>query len=244
MDQKINVFENSNALVSRFTAFLLKKANRSIQDGKNFSVALSGGSTPLELFSYLAEKQKDIQEWQHIHFFWVDERMVPAEDKESNFGNAYKLLLEKINIQNENIHPIRGEAEAESEAARYSCEVVSYVREMDSLPNFDLVILGLGQDGHTASIFPNQLDLIYSNRVCETAEHPKTGQQRITLSGKTINNARNVAFLVTGANKASIVGEIINQTGDYDKYPAAHINPESGRLYWFLDADAAKYIST
>lgn len=198
----------------------------------------------MAFFKHLAKHYKNAPEWKSIHLFWGDERMVPSSDAESNYGTALRAFLEEVSIQKENIHPIRGDQDEENEASRYSCEIISYVVENGSLPSFDLILLGLGDDGHTASVFPNQLDLMYSGRVCEVAEHPKTGQKRITLSGKTINNARNIAFLVTGNKKADIVTSIINKSGDYDSYPAAHVHPDDGRLYWYLDREAGKYISS
>mgnify|MGYP006305374571 CR=1 FL=1 len=243
MTPKINVFESADALVSDFSTFFFRKANKRIQENKTFTVALSGGSTPNTFYKHIADNYKNATEWNHIHFFWGDERMVPASEEQSNFGTARRIFLDTIDINPENIHPIRGEADVDNEAARYSCEITSYVHESGSLPSFDLIILGLGDDGHTASVFPNQMDLMYSNRVCEIAEHPKTGQQRITLSGKTINNARNIVFLVTGENKADIVHSVVNKSNNYNKFPAAHIEPDSGKIYWFLDAKAGKNIS-
>lgn len=239
---KLNVFESVDALISSFSTFFFRKANKRIQENKTFTVALSGGSTPNAFYKYIADNYKNAKEWNHIHFFWGDERMVPASDEQSNYGTAQRVFLDSININSENIHPIRGEADIDNEAARYSCEITSYVYENGSLPSFDLIILGLGEDGHTASIFPNQMDLMYSDRVCEVAEHPGTGQHRITLSGKTVNNARNIAFLVTGENKANITHSIISKTGNYSKFPAAHIEPDAGKIYWFLDAKAGKNI--
>jgi 6-phosphogluconolactonase len=244
MDENMKVFESIDELVAGFSDFFFKKAKQRIEENKTFTVALSGGTTPKMLFQHLAKNHNEATEWNHIHFFWGDERMVPAESKESNFGVAKELFFDRIVINEENIHPIRGDNDPENEAARYSCEIVSYVHEDGALPSFDLIILGVGEDGHTGSIFPNQLDLMYSDRVCETAEHPVTGQQRITLSGKTINNARNVAFLAVGSQKATIINDIVNKQRDYEKYPAAHVKPDSGRLYWFLDHEAAHHLST
>ncbi len=244
MTQKIHVFESVDTLIADFSAFFFRKALKRIEENKTFTVALSGGSTPNAFYAYLAEKYKNANEWENIHFFWGDERMVPASDEQSNYGTAKRIFLDTLDINSENIHPVRGDADIDNEAARYSCEITSYVYESGSLPSFDLIILGLGEDGHTASVFPNQMDLMYSGRVCEIAEHPETGQHRITLSGKTINNARNIAFLVTGENKSEIVHSVVHKTNNYDRFPASHVQPDAGNLYWFLDNKAGKSIST
>ena len=113
----------------------------------------------------------------------------------------------------------------------------------EKLPHFDLVILGMGDDGHTASIFPHQIHLWKSKKYCEVAEHPETGQQRITITGRIINNAQEVVFLVTGENKAEKVREVIKDEGDCNKYPATLVYPGSGKLTWFLDEAAASEIT-
>jgi len=134
-----------------------------------------------------------------------------------------------------------GEKDLFEEASRYSNEIVDYTRKMRGYPVFDIIILGLGDDGHTASIFPGNNAFFKSEKICEVAVHPKSFQKRITLTGTVINNAENIVFLVTGANKAEVVSSIINKTSVTD-YPAAWIKPENGMLKWYLDNSAAKLI--
>ena len=202
--------------------------------GDAFHLALSGGKTPSMLFSLLADKFADTLPWQKIHFWWGDERMVPPDDPESNFGVANELLFKKLAIDKENIHRIKGENSPKMEAGRYEMEIKSLVPEKKGWPSFDLIMLGLGDDGHTASIFPDQMDFLESNQVTAIAAHPLSGQKRITLTGKVINNAKKVAFLVSGESKAPIYNEIVNSTENSLKYPAAHIHPV-GELHWFVD---------
>ena len=208
--------------------------------GGAFHLALSGGKTPSMLFSLLAEKFASAISWHKIHFWWGDERMVSPDDPESNFGIVNDLLFRKLAIPEDNIHRIKGERNPEMEAQRYAMEIQSLLPEVNGYPSFDLVMLGLGDDGHTASIFPNQMNLLESDHITAIATHPLTEQQRITLTGKVINNAKKVAFLVSGESKALIFNEIVKNTENSLNYPAAHIHPV-GELHWFVD-DKARFI--
>lgn len=202
-----------------------------------FTVALSGGSTPRLLFRHLARHYRERIDWSGIHFFWGDERCVPPDHPDSNYLMTADSLLRHIEIPAENVHRIRGEAEPQAEAARYGTEIRKFVAEMDGLPVFDLIILGLGEDGHTASIFPDQMDLMDTNDICAVATHPDSGQKRITLTGKVISGAEKVAFLVTGSAKRSVVQSIREQSGNWKHYPASYIRSRH-TLFWFLDEAA------
>ncbi|MCB0753874.1 MAG: 6-phosphogluconolactonase, partial [Ignavibacteriae bacterium] len=209
---------------------------------KDFYVALSGGSTPQLLFKELKKNYQESVDWQFVHIFWGDERCVVPESDESNFGVAQKLLLSKIKIPKENIHRIRGEDKPNTEARRYSGEIMMNVPSKKNMPKFDLIILGLGTDGHTASIFPNQVKLFESENYCDMTVQPKTRQKRITITGKVINNAANIYFLVTGKEKSEAVAEILYKKGNYKKYPASHVAPTWGNIKWYLDKEAARKI--
>jgi 6-phosphogluconolactonase len=148
-------------------------------------------------------------------------------------------LLSKIEMPAENIFRIKGENDPETEAKRYSEVLKKQLPIVDGLPQFDLVILGMGDDGHTASIFPYEIVLWDAEAYCAVATHPESGQKRVGLTGGIINNAKTVAFLVTGADKAEKVEEIIGQRSGYKKYPASKVSPKSGELLWFLDRKAA-----
>jgi 6-phosphogluconolactonase len=206
--------------------------------GGAYHLALSGGKTPSILFSLLAEKFSKAIPWHKVHFWWGDERMVSPDDRESNFGVVNELLFKRLAIAKENIHRINGEADPEIEMERYKMEIRSLVTEAKGWPTFDLVMLGLGDDGHTASIFPNQMHLLESDQITAIATHPLSGQKRITLTGKVINNAKRVAFLVTGESKSLIYNDIINNTENSLKHPAGYIHPV-GELHWFVDNKAS-----
>jgi len=212
-----------------------------VTPGDTFHLALSGGKTPSLLFSLLAEKYSHEMPWHKIQFWWGDERMVAPYDPDSNFGVVNKLLFWKIGISQSQIHRIKGEDHPVEEAKRYGLEITSLVPNLNNWPVFDLIMLGLGDDGHTASIFPNQMQLLENEELTAIAYQPNTGQQRITLTGKVLNNAKRVAFLISGASKAKIFNEIIQHSGNYLNYPAAHIHPE-GKLHWFGDEVSMKGI--
>jgi 6-phosphogluconolactonase len=189
----------------------------------NMSVCLSGGSTPKLLFSYWASNP--VFDWSRVHFFFGDERCVSPDDPESNFGAADELFFQPAAVPQANIHRIRGEADPVLESIRYAEEIDSLVRNENQRPQFDLIMLGMGADGHTASIFPDQMQLMDSSRVCEVAVHPQTRQRRVTLTGDVIANAKRIAFLVTGQDKANTVATILNserQPAQACQFPAAH----------------------
>ena len=215
-----------------FAKQLVKWVNESPND--DFHLALSGGKTPSLLFSLLSEKYTNQLNWSKIHFWWGDERMVPPADPESNFGVVNKLLFSKIGIMPDQIHRIKGESDPISETIEYSIEIQSFIPILNGWPNFDLVMLGMGDDGHTASIFPNQMQLMKSESITAIAVHPESGQKRISLTGEVLNNAKRVAFLVAGTSKSRIFNEIISGSEKASLYPASHIHP-IGELHWFAD---------
>ncbi len=234
----IHTFPNSRQLAEQFAANFSDWLNQVPQDRKA-SVALSGGSTPKQLFELWGSEWAESIDWNRIHFFWGDERCVAPDDPESNFGVAHEVWLSRVAIDPSNIHRVFGESDPEVEAIRYGNEILKQVRiGSNAVPQFDMILLGMGTDGHTASIFPNQMELLTSNQVCAVATHPETGQKRITLTGTVINNAAKAVFLVTGANKAEILQQIFEKTGAYQTFPAAHIQAQENVFY--LDEAAAK----
>ena len=239
MDSDFRIYSTPSELAEAFANELITFINEAAVTGKKYTIALSGGNSPQLLFSVLAEKHYESVDWNTVHFFWVDERCVSPEDKESNFGNARRLLLGKIKISDDSIHRIRGEADPAAEAVRYSGEIMNIIGSEGQLPVFDHIILGLGDDGHTASIFPENIELMNSDNICEVSSNPKTGQKRITLTGKVINHGKKITFLVTGESKARIVNEIFQKHFASKAYPASYIMPLNGTLTWLLDENAA-----
>ncbi|SHE76831.1 6-phosphogluconolactonase [Mariniphaga anaerophila] len=210
---------------------------------QRFDIALSGGNTPKKLFKILEKKHKDTIPWDRIHFWWGDERCVPPTSEESNFKMANDFLFTQVPVPPQNIHRVKGENPPEEEAKRYAEEIDSSLTHRGEVPVFDLIILGLGDDGHTASIFPNRLELFEEKRNCVVAQHPASGQNRVTLTGKVLNNASRIFFLVTGENKAMRVSEIMNNDEAAKLLPAYYIEPQNGSLIWFIDEPAASKIT-
>lgn len=236
---KLNILANKQEVAVAFSEYLKEK----IEASKGaLHVALSGGSTPKAIFDYMAENYKTSIQWDKLHLYWGDERCVLPTDAESNYKMTVDHLLSKIDFPEANIHRVQGENTPAAEAVAYGEVLDKNLDKVNNIPQFDIVILGMGDDGHTASIFPHEINLWESANNCEVAIHPESGQRRITITGKVINNAKEVAFLVTGAGKAPKVKEIINKEGDYTSYPATLVVPTSGKLLWLLDEDAAKSI--
>lgn len=201
-------------------------------------ISLSGGSTPKLLFKTLAQAPYNEQiDWRNLHFWWGDERMVPPSDAESNYGEVQKLLFEHIQIPAENIHRIRGENEPHLELKRFRAELSAVI------PSgvFDWIILGIGNDGHTASLFPHQTDFADENFAL-IAKHPETGQLRISKTAKLIERAKRITYLVTGESKAEILKEIQTTPAENLPYPAAKIQANNGVTEWYLDKAAAKLL--
>ena len=177
-----------------------------------------------------------------MHLYWGDERCVPPGHPESNYGAAHQALLEPLALHSGQIHRIMGEEDPEQEALRYGQLLMDQLPVVDGVPVFDWVWLGLGSDGHTASIFPEQITLWKSEEPCEVAIHPKTGQHRVSITGGVINAARRVTFIATGSEKAPVVQEILMKEGNCMDYPAFYVDPASDYLEWYLDMDATKLL--
>lgn len=236
---EIQIFSTLQDLNLTFTEWLKEILNKK----EKVTIALSGGSTPKSLFDYWSELADGEIDWTKIRFFWGDERCVPPTDDDSNFKMTKEHLFNNIPVPQENIFRIRGENSPDKEAVVYGELLNQEVELNKGVPAFDIIILGMGDDGHTASVFPHEIELWNSSENCVVATHPITGQKRISLTGKVINAAHNVTFLVTGENKADKVKQIIEQPEESEKkYPAALVQPESDNLLWFLDEKAAKLI--
>ena len=243
MKPGINIFSSPEEAVKAFSTMIKDLVEKAVDVKTNFSVALSGGKIAPILFDYLAKNHNENLNWEKVSLFWGDERCVPPEDSESNYGMTKKHLLDYIKIPSKNINRILGENDPHGEAKRYSDIIRNSLDSVNNLPEFEIMLLGLGEDGHTVSIFPNQMELLESDKICEVAFHPETKRRRITLSGNVINNSKKIYFLVSGKSKSFAVGEILNKKSDYLNLPAAHIKPVNGELIWFLDKEAASGIN-
>lgn len=210
--------------------------------GRPIHISLSGGSTPKKLFAYLASQYAEDINWQNLHFWWGDERCVAPDDAESNFGEANALLFSKVNIPSENIHRILGENSPEQEAARFAGEMAQVIPCEQGVPVFDWILLGVGGDGHTASLFPGQTNYD-EEKLAIVASHPESGQQRVSKSARVLRAAKRLSYLVLGAGKEDIVYEIHTTPARDLPYPAANVESDNGLTEWYLDAAAAKKIA-
>ncbi len=202
---------------------------------KGATVALSGGSTPKLLFRTIAEKYTQT-DWSKIRFFWVDERMVPQTDDESNFGVFHRILIASGIVPETSAFPVRYDPDERRSLAAYDRSIREQVPFADGFPQFDLIILGIGEDGHTASIFPDNLSLFDTEDIVALATHPQSGQRRVTLTGGVINRAKEVVFLCTGSGKQAILDEVIRKKNL--TLPATRVAPD-GNLVYYLDEAAA-----
>jgi len=237
---EVKIYADSKDVVKALAKEIYKLTISSVQE--RFNILLSGGNTPTELFKKITKKYAETIDWERVHFWWGDERCVTPDNENSNFKQAHDFLLSQINIPAENIHRIKGENNPEEEAVGYAVEIKENIHFRGENPVFDLVLLGLGEDGHTASIFPDELELFEDERICAVAKHPLTGQKRITITGRVLNNANRVFFMVTGANKALRISEIMNDDEAAKLLPAYYISPANGELIWYIDEAAAQKI--
>ncbi|MBN2425010.1 MAG: 6-phosphogluconolactonase [Calditrichaceae bacterium] len=240
-DSNIHVFENQQALVRAIGRQFLKYAAQASEQQKPVYTALSGGTTPKALFEHLAWRGQQV-DWQNFHFYWVDERCVRPGHEESNFGMAEQLFFSKIKIPAVNLHRIRGESDPETEVERYTREIEQHVEKISGWPVFDWILLGLGEDGHTASLFPGDDKALDAQSICVTAKHPHSGQNRISLTLPVINRARHISFMVSGTEKAKIADRVIKYNHQNPDLPAARVKPMEGIIEWYLDARAASLL--
>ena len=229
------IFDSTQALLDQ----LANDLQRFSLSDEYTHISLSGGSTPNLLFDYLANSHfaKTIN-WQQLHFWWGDERCVAANDPESNYGQCKQRLFDHIAIPADNIHRIRGENSPEQETIRYAQEIQANVPVHNGLPQFDWIILGMGGDGHTASIFPGQTNYEECN-LTFIATQPQTGQLRISKTAHLIEHSKRITYLVMGASKADIIYKINTQVNSRDLYPAAHIAAKTGLTQFYLDPESS-----
>jgi 6-phosphogluconolactonase len=240
MKLNTQIFQNAGEAAIAVAELIKNEAINKASAGKKLNIAVSGGSTPRQLFTLLGDEYENKINWVDVRFFWVDERCVEPTDQESNFGMTYDVLLQRTFIPSENIFRMKGEDIPENEAERYQKVLWNELPVKHKFPVFDIVLLGMGEDGHTASIFPNDMGLLNSEFAVAVAVHPVTGQKRITLTGNTIANAESVVFLITGENKAEIIRKIIQKDPESTIYPAAHIPLLNKQVSFYLDKAAAK----
>ena len=251
---KLKIYQTANLVNEALANFIIELAAKSIMQRGRFVIALSGGNTPNKLYALLATPKFKAQiDWGKTFIFWGDERCVPLNDPSNNAFGAKSLLLDEVAIPTNNFYPIPVNLKPKDAAKEYQKTLQEFFGKAE--PRFDLILLGLGADGHTASIFPHSCAIYektdWVKEVCQPDGlpdrlpdcssdcFPEQKMPRITLTPSLINQARNIVFLVIGKEKAKIFKEILSESNNSDKYPAQLILPSKGVLYWFVDDLAA-----
>jgi 6-phosphogluconolactonase len=237
MNAKIIVAKEPSELFERAARLISESANAAVQAGGQFSIALSGGSTPKALFELLASDRWNPRiPWEHTQAFWGDERYVPHDDTRSNYRMAREALLEKVPILTQNIHPIPTNVSPEDCALAYESTLQKVLGPATTI---DFNLLGLGENGHTASLFPGRPTLRERSRLVVADFIPEVNMHRITMTAPMINASRTIAFLVTGAGKADVVRDVIAGPSRPEELPSQMIHADNGELLWLLDSAAA-----
>jgi 6-phosphogluconolactonase len=240
---EIRILESAADLFRAAALQFSDLANESVRERGRFCVALSGGSTPKGLYTLLATGGYPVP-WENVCFFWGDERQVPPDDPESNYRMAHEAMLSRVPVRPENVFRIPGEEKDAQVAAYKYAETLIKVFDLDAgeFPRFDLVLLGLGPDGHTASLFPGSPALHEKQRLVTANWVEKFHTNRITLTLPALNHAATISFLVSGQEKAGILRQVLE--GGAGQFPSQLIRPDHGKLIWLLDRAAASELST
>lgn len=239
MKPEIYIFKKIEEL-SRAAAMLFSQQSaQAILERNRFLVALNGGNTPTRLFHLLATDFRDNVEWRKVHVFWGDERCVPPTDTGSSYGQAWNTLLSHLPMPSANVHRIKGELGPGEASKDYSLILKGFAPSPLEWPRFDLVYLGMGEDGHTASLFPGSPVEVSEPTLPVSAHYQDRPANRVTLTPVVFNSARTIVFMVTGENKAVTLAEVLSDRHNPERYPVQRIRPTDGSLIWLVDEAAA-----
>ncbi len=243
MNPDLRVFQDLEALSRAALDLIAEEAHQAISDHGRFLLVLNGGGTPTRLFQLLGGVAPGRIDWSQVHIFWGDERLVPPDDNESNYGQARRAFLSQVHIPAPNVHPINGEIQASKAVQQYAQTLKQLADPPRLWPRFDLVLLGMGEDGHTASLFPGSPADTEEPVIAVTAQYQGRPAERISLTPPVFNSARLVVFLVAGENKAGILERVLTGKVSPEQFPVQRIQPKDGRLIWLVDAAAAKELT-
>ena len=234
-------FADKEALSRAAAELFAAQAQAAVADHGRFVVLLAGGDTPRRTYEQLAREPLHSRiPWGQVHFFWGDERCLPAGDPERNESMARAALLDSVPLHPEQVHPIRCDQSPERAAAAYAAELQAFFGTKP--PCFDLVLLGMGADGHTASLLPGSASLAEQQRWTAVTRRPEESFSRVTLTAPLLNRAALVVFLVTGHNKAGVLRSVLEASSPQPVAPAQLIRPLNGELHWFVDREAASLL--
>ena len=239
----IAIYPDLDTISQQAAQYVLRVASEAIVTRGRFSIALSGGNTPRKLYSLLGSEPYLSQiDWELVEIFWSDERCVPPDDPESNYRMAHEMLLGHIATPAAQIHRMPADQPGRNAAALAYTQEIQRAFGTDGIPNFDLIQLGMGPEGHTASLFPHQPALHETRRLVMPVTVPKPPPDRLTFTPPLLNAARNVLFLATGADKADALHAVIEGPHDPDEYPAQIVRPANGEVVWMVDEAIAQKI--
>lgn len=240
---EVQIFSDLMAISQKAAEMFVLLTRESISEKGRFAVAISGGSTPKRFYSLLGSAAyRDQIDWPSVHFFWADERCVPKEDEENNFKLASETFLSRVPVPDRNIHRIKGEKGPEIGTKDYGGRIRSFFGTL-GLPVFDLILLGMGEDGHTASLFPGSKILQERERLAVPVYLERPGVDRITLTLPVLNNASQILFLVSGSSKAEAVRSVLEGGKASRRFPASLIRPLHGSVTWLIDEEAASNLA-
>jgi len=225
---------------------VVRAATEAVAQRGQFTIALSGGSTPKNLFNLLATNARTVFPWDRTYFFWSDERHVPPTDPESNYRMAEEIMLSKIPVNAGNVFRIAAEnPDAAAVAEAYEQTLRKFFQlQPGQVPVFDLILLGVGPDGHTASLFPNTAGLQEKTRLVIANWVDKLKANRLTMTLPVLNSAREMSFLASGTDKAQVLRTVLEEDAPPEQYPAKLVRPSNGRLIWFVDRAAASQLTS
>lgn len=238
---QLHISKDTSELSTTVADWMVDYINKTLQKQERFTLVLSGGSTPNKLHELLAsDAYKNKIDWSKVHCFWGDDRFVPFNDERNNAKMAFDTLLNHVPVAKEHIHIMQTEnITPEDSSKAYQVVLKNYFPETSST-TFDLVLLGMGDDGHTLSLFPGKTEVLHeTEKLCTSLWLESQDMYRITLTHPIVNQSAAVAFLVTGANKADALHEVLEGAYNPDLYPSQIIKPVNGELHWFLDEAAA-----
>jgi len=239
MKPDIRIFKDLEKLSRHAADIFVEGAAQSIAERGRFLVALNGGNTPMRLFQLLASDYRDKVNWSKTHIFWGDERCVPPDDPGSSYGQASDALLSHVRIPDSNIQRVKTELGPAEAATDYSRMLRSFASPPLDVPSIDLVYLGMGEDGHTASLFPGSPVQVTETVIPVTANYQDRPADRVTMTQLVFNQVHHIVFMATGEKKAVTLAEVLSDRYNSELYPAQRIEPQSGELIWLVDEDAA-----
>jgi 6-phosphogluconolactonase len=243
---EIRILTTPQELFSAAAEEVIRAANEAVKARGKFTLALSGGSTPKALYNLLATNARTALPWERMYFFWGDERHVPPNDPDSNYRIVNEAMLSKVSVPPANVFRMEAEnPDASAAAAAYEQTLRKFFQlDANGVPRFDLILLGMGPDGHTASLFPGTEGLKEKSRLVIANWVEKLKTHRLSFTLPVLNAAHTVAFLVSGTDKASALKAVLEGNDPGEQYPAKLVRPKDGKLIWFLDRAAASGLSS